>query len=168
MILLLLYCHFLLTFGCPTYTTTTSKPVPTSTPIQKTYHWLFTFSHMKYTACMDCRIININLTALVNERYFKLRLPNDKIKYKYMEKVSTWSIKGTFLSTFQFLNEKGSYEEITFLYSDTAVFGTIRYYIKGTKLVIVTIRQLHRLVTIIEEQIKSFKPGSHHYTPISG
>ena len=117
---------------------------------------------------MDCRIININLTALVNERYFKLRLPNDKIKYKYMEKVSTWSIKGTFLSTFQFLNEKGSYEEITFLYSDTAVFGTIRYYIKGTKLVIVTIRQLHRLVTIIEEQIKSFKPGSHHYTPISG
>ena len=85
-----------------------------------------------------------------------------------MEKITTMSIKGTYLSTFKFVNEKGSYEEITFLYSETAVFGTIQYYIKGTRKVIVTIRQLHPLVTIIEEHILSFKPGSHHYIPISG
>ena len=168
--LVLLYVSF--TFGCPTTTTTTtSTTIPTPTPKPIIFHKLFTFSHMKYTACMDCKIININLTALINEKYFKMNLPNYAFKYKYIEKVSTLSIKGTYLSTFNFFNETGNYEEMTFLYSSTAVFGTLSYYIRGSnnmKSVIVTIRQLHRLVTIIEEKYTNFIPKSHQYKTLKG
>ena len=146
--------------SCPGKTSPTkpqTTPKPTIPKIAKTFPLLFTYSPLKYTACMDCRLININLTALVHNTHFKLDLARYAKNLKYMEKVSTMSIKGTYLSTFKFLYTKGKYEEITFLYSKTAVFGTI-FYIKKRRKIHFTIRQLHPLITIIEERYYDFKP----------
>ena len=136
-------------YACPSTTTTTSTTIKPTTPKPtRTYHEFYKFSHMKYSLCRDCQLVTLNLTALIHENDFKVDLG---YATKYMAKMTTMSIKGTYLSRFKFYFEGMVYEEIAFLYSETAIYGMILYW-NGFRIIHYIIRQLHPKVTIIEQK----------------
>ena len=74
---------------------------------------------MRYTGCRSnenvaCQLLELNLTALIHENDFKIDLG---YAIKYMAKMTTMSIKGTYLSRLKFYVESLVYEETTFLYT---------------------------------------------------
>ena len=138
--------------------TTTPRPTTTKRPKpQKHYHILFDYKSGDVPGCTKCRFIKLYFSNLMEKDHLFFELGKYDVDEKYMDKISTMSIKGNYLSTFKFNTgqDRGfADEEITFMYNKGAVFGTITY-TYGYGFVQFTIRQLQPGVTIIEELFKS-------------
>ena len=171
MLILSLQFHFLKSvLGCfgksspPETKTSTPKPlglIPEPLGLipkpVKNYHILFEYNSGDVPGCKKCRFITLYYRNLIKYDHLFFDVGKHEIDTKYMDKITTMSIKENYLATFRFNTGyvRGfSDEEITLLYNKAAVFGTITY-TYGYGPVQFTIRQFQPGVTIIEEVFNS-------------